>query len=308
MSPLAHLGSRITGQFPVRGLVAMVGLFTIVFFMGCSGNSFEFMADDDSPEATIEAAMIALDDEDFDKAVSILEDLDPEDENVRRYLSNAYSGQAGLDTFSLIQTIDDMSGVDDDVSIDLVGRILDDDGEGTYTQAEIDDKIEKFDKAIETMLDMNQGTTRSVVMARALTFSVTELNHRLEQKEIENDILVQLGLLGLNHAVLNIAKLVAKDLEQYGIVEITLTEAWIKSQYAGSRSFRIILTEEEERILDDISLDLNLLSSAIGAIIAVTGEDHNDLEEAFAEFFNKIDTNEDLAVTAREVEAYVNAL
>lgn len=309
MSPSVHLGCpRNTGRCPVSAVVVMAGLLVILFFVGCSENSFEFMADDDSSEATMEAAIIALDERDYDKAVSILEGLDSDDDDVKRYLGNAYSGQAGLNTFSLIQTVDAMSDANDHKSIDLVGRILDDDGEGTYSRAEIDDKIEKFDKSIEIMLDMNQGNTRSAILARALTFSLTDLNHRLEQKEIENDILVQLGLLGLNHAVLNIAKLVAKDLEQYGIVEITLTESWIKSQYAGERSFRIVLTEEEERIIDDISLDLNLLSSAISAIIAVTGEDHNDLEEAFAEFFNRIDTNKDLAVTDREVEAYVNGL
>ena len=47
----------------------------ILFFFGCSSNMLEFLGDDDSNEAKIEEARMALNDEDYEKAKSILEDM-----------------------------------------------------------------------------------------------------------------------------------------------------------------------------------------------------------------------------------------
>jgi len=279
-----------------------------VFFIGCSGNALEFMADDNSKEAKLEEAMIALNDEDFDKAVSILEDMDPNDPDVKKYLSNAYSGQAGLDTFSLIETIQAINDSPSEGSIDLVGMILTDDHSGIFTGDEIDDKIAKFDKAIEAMLGIHSGTSKAFAMVNALTVDLVDLQEKLEDPDIENDVLVQLGLLGLNHAILSIAKIVLNDLEVAGITEITLTEAWLKAKYPDASHISIELTDEQQALLDSITLDLNLLSASIDALLDVVGDDNNELQDAFDEFLGKIDSNNDLMLTSAEFENYINNL
>lgn len=285
-------------------------IFLALIVSGCSGNVLEFMADDDSKEAKLEDAMMALNDENFDKAASILEGMNGNDPEVKRYLSNAYSGQAGLDTFSLIETIEKINDSDTEGSVDLVGKILDDDKNGTFTETEINEKASKFDQAIETMLGIPSDTgSKSAKMVQALSFSLSDLNTKLDDPDLEEDILVQLGLLGLSHAVLSIAQIVLNDLEDSGITEITLTEAWIKSQYENYDDFSIELTDEQQALIDDITLDLNLLSASISALIDVVGvEDGNDLEEAFENFLHEIDANGNLELTSTELEHYLKNL
>lgn len=77
---------------------------------GCGGNLFEGMADDDTEEAKMEAAKIALDKGDYAEAVSLLEELCGTDtanltcdDTAKADLASAYMATAtGLDVLQLI--------------------------------------------------------------------------------------------------------------------------------------------------------------------------------------------------------------
>ena len=70
---------------------------------------------------------MAMDDGDYQTAISILEELAaefPDDPLLWQYLSNAYSGSAGLDTLNLLQVLDDLKEMDESGSIDMIGLVL----------------------------------------------------------------------------------------------------------------------------------------------------------------------------------------
>ncbi len=79
-------------------------------FTGCGGNLFEGMADDNTEEAKMEAAKIALDKGDYTEAVSLLEELCGTDtanltcdDTAKADLASAYVATAtGLDVLQLI--------------------------------------------------------------------------------------------------------------------------------------------------------------------------------------------------------------
>lgn len=79
----------------------------LLSLMGCSKDSiFQGMADDTGRKAILEEAAIALDDQDYDTAISTLTEIynttDPDPE-VSRLLGSAYMGKAGIDVTNLIE-------------------------------------------------------------------------------------------------------------------------------------------------------------------------------------------------------------
>jgi len=89
------------------GMIKFVTLSILLLsLMGCSKDSiFQGMADDDNRKAAIEEAAIAIDDRDYDTAISGLVEIynttDPDPE-VSRLLGSAYMGKAGIDVTNLI--------------------------------------------------------------------------------------------------------------------------------------------------------------------------------------------------------------
>ena len=99
-------------QFHRAGILICVGLACLL--MACDGNLLEDISDDDSYEAKLEDGLMALDDEDYDKAVELFLDMRssyPNKEEVCVYLSNAYAGLTGIDTFNLLETISDLEEI-----------------------------------------------------------------------------------------------------------------------------------------------------------------------------------------------------
>jgi len=101
-----------------KAFQSIVLLFLFAFLVGCGdSNVFESLGDDSSREAKTEAALMAMDDGDYNSALSILlalNDSNPGDARLLQYLASAYSGLAGLDTLNLLKVIDklDESGTD----------------------------------------------------------------------------------------------------------------------------------------------------------------------------------------------------
>jgi len=258
--------------------------FTIFALAGCEGNMFEGLADDSSYEARLEEAMIALDDQDYAKAKSILTELNadyPNDPTILQYLSNASAGLAGIDTFNILETIEEINEDPNAGSIDMIGKTLGD-SDGALANDEIKDKIDNIDDAIDTLEAISNPT---------------------------DDQIVQLGLLSLTRAILTIADMVADDT---GSEKITLTEDGIGNFYPGATmpDFADELEDEEgNKRLDILSKDLDNIAKAIEAIKNISGQDSdNDLSENFGDFSDEIDTDGVDGISTEDLENFINGL
>jgi len=269
------------GKGLISGFCGLLFLFFVIFALtGCDGNVFEGFSDDDSYEARIDEAQIALDDADYSRALSILLALRadfPNKSEVLRYLSNAYAGLAGLDTFNLLKTIDQLEEQNDEGDIDMVGLVLGG-ADGILTSTEIDNKLTNFENAINALEGISAPTA---------------------------DEKVQLGLLSLNHAALTIADIIDDDNPLSD--SVTLTEEGIRGLYdGGTPDFTAEATTER---LNSLSDDIVRIDESVDAIATITGADtDNDLSESADEFQNDIDPDGDESITQQELQNYVGTL
>ena len=250
----------------------------------CEGNSFEFLADDNSKEARIEEALIALDDGEYARARAILLALKaeyPNDGTIAQYLSNALAGLAGIDTFNLLETIDRLDDEGNIGGIDMVGLVLGD-ADGVLTTTEITDKLSDLGDAIEALTDLGAGN-------------------------LTDDQKVQLGLLSLNHAALTIADILA---DETGSTEITLTEDGITDLFDTFTTELSDLSDATDitNKLSGLSDDINNITGSIDAIATIVGGGSgNDLSDSFDEFHDDIAGNDDV-VTEAELEDFLQNL
>lgn len=247
--------------------------FAILSIPGC-------LEDDSSYEARIEEARIALDNRDYARARSILLELRAEygnDPLVLQYLSNACAGLVGIDTFRLLEVIDDLIDMEQEGRIDMVGLVLGGTG-GVLESDEIDEMIELLEDC-----------------------TIAEL---LNIAELTDDQIVQLGLASLFKAALIIADIVIDDL---GIVDITLTEEGLNTLY-GPQSPPDFDDIDIAGRLDSLSEDIVRIDNSIDAILVManlTTAEQNDLAEGFEEFMNDIDPDINGVVTQQELENYL---
>ncbi|OQY17123.1 MAG: hypothetical protein B6I32_01600 [Desulfobacterium sp. 4572_20] len=247
----------------------------------CEENSLEWLADDSSYEARLEDARMAIDDREYASARDLLLQLKeeyPDDPLILQYLSNAYAGLIGLDTFNLLTTIDQLIDANETGNIDMVGKVLGSET-GTINKDDIDDILANLDKAISSLGEIPNPT---------------------------DDQVVQLGLLSLNHAAVTIADIVADDT---GADQVTLTEDGLAAIYGGQAPD---LTEEAtaER-LDNLSEDMDKIGKAVNSIANISGIDsgqENDLYESFDEFRRDIDPDGDESITQQELQDYLGSL
>lgn len=258
--------------------------FAIFALTGCEGNMFEGFADDSSYEARLEEAMIALDDGDYAKAKSILTELNadyPNRPTILQYLSNASAGLAGIDTFNLLETIEQINDNPNAGSIDMIGQMLGD-TDGVLTVDEIKEKIDNINDAISTLGAIDDPT---------------------------DDQIVQLGLLSLNRAVLTIGDVIADDRR---IQTVTLTENGISNLYPGNTTpdFSDNLVDDQgNNRLDTLTIDIQNINNSIDSITNISGEDsENDLSENFGDFSDEIDTDGVYGISTEDLEKFINDL
>ena len=255
-------------------------LFVIFGLTGCDDSVFESIADDESYEARIEEARIAIDDTNYVGARDLLLALNadfPNTAEVLRLLANAYAGLAGLDTFNLLEVIDLLDDQNNEGDIDMVGLVLGG-ADGVLTAAEITSKLASFENAINALASISYPT---------------------------DDERVLLGLMSLNHAALIIADIIIEDT---GNTEIILTDEGLDTLYPTGTTSEFSTEATSER-LTSISQDIAHIDEAVDAIIRVTGADvNNDISESLEEFQNDIDPNGDESVTQPELESYIDNL
>ncbi len=260
--------------------------FAIFALTGCEGNIFEGLADDSSYEARLEEAMIALDDGNYTKARAILSDLNndyPNDLTILQYLSNAFAGEAGIDTFNLLETIEQINDDPNAGSIDMIGQMLGD-ANGMITANEITEDLSKINDAIDAL-------------------------EAIPEADRTDDQTVQLGLLSINRAVLTIADIIADDQNLTGTETVTLTEEGISALYPGATEpdFSDELTGNDR--LTTLSTDTRNIDDSIVTINTISGQDsQNDLSENFDGFSDEIDTDGADGISTEDLENFINAL
>lgn len=237
-------------------------------------------ADDSTYEARLEEARMAIDDRDYRTAIDLLEKLKadyPGDPLILQYLSNAYAGLTGLDTFNLLTVIDQL--IDGDPgSIDIVGTVLGD-GTGIFYQEDIDNALYDLNLAIAALEEI--GT-----------------------ENLTDDQKVQLGLLSLNRAAMTIADIVLDNTdEDY----VTLTEDGLHGTYGGTAPD--LSNEATADRLDSLSEDMQNIGGAVSSIGSLADEEQeNDLSESFNDFQSNLDTNGDGSITREELQNYLGSL
>lgn len=246
-------------------------------FLGCSGNAFEGISDDDSFEARLETARMNIDDEAYREAINILNDLkeeQPDNEDVTKYLSNAYAGLAGLNTFDLLEVIDDLDDAGNSGSIDMVGLVLGD-SDGLLMAEEVPDKLDNLNEAIDQLNTIENPT---------------------------DDQIVQMGLLSVSRIGMTLAKIILSDT---GNASLTLTEEGIQSEYNTKPEFED--GDVSDKDLENLTNDIR----NVGEAVAVMTENYsydNDLNEDFLEFENDFDQNGDDTIDIQELENYIESL
>ncbi len=269
-----------------KGLMwAVCGLLFVCFaaliIASCEENSLEWLGDDSSYEARLEEARIAIDDREYARARDLLLQLKaeyPGNPFILQYLSNAYAGLAGLDTFNLLTTIDQLIDANETGNIDMVGTVLGD-VSGTILANGIDDTLANLENAINALEEIPNPT---------------------------DDQTVQLGLLSLNHAAMTIADIVVQDT---GADQVTLTEEGLDAIYGGTAPD--LTNEATSDRLDSLSADMDNIGNAVVSIANITGIEagqENDLTESFNGFTQDIDPNGDESITQQELQDYLGSL
>jgi len=237
-------------------------------------------ADDSSYEARIEEARMAIDDRDYARAIDLLEQLKaeyPGDPLILQYLSNAYAGLTGLDTFNLLDVIDQLNKTGDPGSIDMVGTVLGTAG-GEIAVADIPGKLANLDEAISNLNAIPNPT---------------------------DDQKVQLGLLSLNHAAMTIAAIVAED--KPGTDPIPLTEQGLNGIYGGAPPD--LSAEATPARLTSLSDDIDNIGDAVDSIASITGAgEENELGESFDDFQNNLDTDGAAGISQTDLQDYLGSL
>lgn len=271
MKKTALSQSRSTWIALILRLIILTALVT-----SCdNSNLFIGLSDQNTKEARTEEALMAMDDRDYQAAISILRGLVvefPDDPMLWQYLSNAHSGAAGLDTIDLFEVLDDLEEAGESGSIDMIGLVLGNDS-GELTADEIADKLLDIDAAIDSLDNITNP---------------------------DDDQSILRGLLGVTRISLIMGQIVSQDTGQ-GPIE--LTEDGIGSLYGGTPDFSQEVTGDIE---DALSEDL----AAIGAAVVMLDQlsDTNDLSDDFDLFEVDIDQDNDDNIDAGDLQNYVGAL
>lgn len=265
----------------LKGMGFLLCAVMALILVNCDQNFFESTSDDNSYDARVEKGVMALDDEDYDEAVKIFEKLKkdyPGKVEVCEYLSNAYSGFIGVDTFRLLETIDELEQNDDAGNIEMVGRVLGGES-GDLTAGEVIAKRVYLVAAIEAFIEC--------IPVR------------------DNDQKVQLGLMAVFDSALIVGEIVLEDL---GADQIALTEAGLKSLYSSRPDFTDVTSLDS--YLAELNQNLALVLESVTALAEISGgAEGNDLSEAFDEFLGELGYGgADDPVTADDLENYIATL
>lgn len=254
-----------------REIRRYVGTLTAIGLVlaGCGDtNVFDGLTSGSGEQAKLERGKKAINDGDWEEAISIFEEMNEDDPDVRIYLASAYVGRAGFDTLELVKLIDEAQEDDSDGSVlyDSVTSIFGDaDGDGVISSGDLAAKEADVAYAIAILTPGGQAQTEDEVF--------------------------QAGMYAALHTIILLADLLdADDVSQEAIE--AMPDGEIDSKVTDDR-----FDEAEE----SLETDLRLISDAIEAFV------DSDLSEDFDEFVEDIGFEDD-DLTAEDVRGYLKSL
>jgi hypothetical protein len=264
-------------------------IIAILFaFYGCDSNMLESIADDSSDAADIEEATIALNDGDYDEAISLLEGkFDPAspDLEVGRILASAYMGKAGIDLTYIIENSD--SGGDDSfdsIASALSVEVTSQAQAASFVQAKAESSTDPRFIVLLTMYDLltNLENAQAILLALVDYYTGNNLT-------VQDDDVVQMGMASALHFIMKIGYCVGDFMDynapinKYAYREVfPQDEAWLTllgnlATYMDSHS-EIILSLQE---------DLANVYAAVLVLITNNGAD-DDVADEFNDFMREL--------------------
>lgn len=303
---------------------ALLSCGLLLFFLSAC-NLYESAENKSSTKAKKEDARMAIDRGNYEKAYNILYPMyqkNPEaaGSDLLQLLSNALSGQIGLDTFSVLEIADDLADGDTSGGIDLVGKVLSVDRTGTMTKDEIQEKLNMLYELPnpENAAPVQQMAPKSgpQVFSAQINgddpsdFFTPESGAIFFLDEIQtktNDHFAQLGLLSIVDTVLILADIIMEDLARDDIV---LTENGIRDLYNrqgfdGMPAFQEVV----ETWIPRLNNNVLHIQASIDAIIRIVGgsPENNKLSKIFDEFLDEI-TDIDDKITYDSLNNFIRNL
>jgi hypothetical protein len=187
-------------------LLAVMASLLMALLAGCESNMLSPLADDSSKEANLEEAKMALDDGKYDSAISALSSYkgssDPE---VAGILSSAYMGKAGLDLTYMLEHID----ANNTANFDVIASAF-----SLKTTDQLNASSSVLYKAGSDATP-RYITTGSVVMlltnlSLAQNYLTTSLAANSGDKNVTDDLTVQLGIASALHFIIDIGYTIAE--------------------------------------------------------------------------------------------------
>lgn len=275
----------------------------LLFFLSAC-NLYESAEDKSSDKAKMEEAAILIDKGRYEEAESILNKLynkDPETTNARllQLLSNSISGQIGLDTFQVLEVIDDLDDGDSSGGIELTGMVLGDEV-AWLSRDEIAEKL----ALLYSRYQESDGESPYEDGAIALL-------NQIKNKTMDHH--AQLGLLSLIDTVLLIGETILYDLDIDGI---NLTEQGIKDAYNARNTIfpynpnmQNFVENEPAHFsrIERLNRNVRQIETSIDAILQLSGAENaseNDLADIFNEFLNEI-TDSERNITFNQLVFYI---
>lgn len=236
-------------------------------------NALSGLSDDNSAAAQLDKSLAAINDGAYARAIQLLDALnqaDPADSEVARYLASAYAGQAGFDALTVIDLLarEDEGGGEQEL-FEIVSTLFGADGSGSIPG--LSGKIDDLASAL-------------VLLTSASGFAA-------------EDDRFQAGLYGAVQTVLLSARIL-DDISIEEIINGNITAGAISAKVAAN--FADYASEFEDSLRLVVDAKDKLLEQ-------VSAGEQNDLEDDFEDFISDIGFTDNV-ITSGELENYLISL
>lgn len=259
----------------MRNLTFFLSLIIFLSLTGCNSNVLESLSDDSSSAADIEAARMAIDDGNYQKAIDILEpgcnQTNP-DLEIARILASAYMGKAGIDLTYVLENASDGNNDSFDVltsalSLDLI--------EGSSPENPENPPMYISFSSVQAFLE-NLEKAMAYLETLVLLYG-------------NDDDKVQLGMASAIHFILKIGS----EAAAVKGTDIPINKAAYREVFPEDTDWETDLDTLAGRIplgggiADSLQNDLTYLSVAVDVLKARMDPDE-DIEEDFNEFLTEV--------------------
>lgn len=266
---------------------------------GCGDtNLLEGFSTGSNSDSKMERAIEALDNADYDEAISLLSGLSDSDAK-RKYLASAYLGKAGFDTLGLINELDKSSDDESDNSAfwGAAGALFDDEvKDGLLTNEQIAAKIALMNKALSVLFTGKTGNNWYALMDEEAPAKTVASAEFVPFSNMSDARLFQAGIASALNLLLKVSEQMHYDDSSVVIDPIKYIEL-----IGGELP---VTGEVPEGFIEELMKDLEILKLAVARIDA--GED-NSLVEELNKFLNDIGYD-DGVITQEELNGFLQSL